>query len=252
MMNPLDLTGKTIMITGASKGLGQATAIYLSRLGARIVAVARNRERLQQTISQLEGSGHFAYSFDLTEVEQIPTWLKTTAQTTGPLFGLVHSAGIVLNRPLKVLNYKDLLAIQRINVDAAVFLSKGFRQKGVREETGSAIVYLSSVAALKGQPALAAYCATKGALVSLARSLALELARDKIRVNCLCPGLVRTQMADDLRASLPPENVNQLEGSYPLGVGVPDDVAYAAAFLLAPAARWITGSALVLDGGYCA
>jgi NAD(P)-dependent dehydrogenase (short-subunit alcohol dehydrogenase family) len=252
MMNPLDLTGKTIMITGASKGIGEATAIYLSRLGATIVAVARDQERLQQTVSQLEGVGHFAYSFDLTEVEQIPAWLKTTAQTSGPLFGLVHSAGIVLNRPLKVLSYKDLAATERINLEAGVFLAKGFRQKGVCEETGSSIVFLSSVAALKGQPALSAYAATKGALISLTRTLAVELARDKVRVNCLCPGLVQTRMAADLFATVPPESVEKIHNAHPLGLGMPDDVAYATAFLLAPAARWITGSVLVLDGGYCA
>jgi len=251
-MNPLDLTGKTVLITGASKGIGQATAIYLSRLGARIVAVARNRDRLDRTVSQLEGTGHSAQTFDLNEVEQIPAWMKTAAQVSGPLYGLVHSAGIVLNRPLRVLSPRDLTDMQRINVDAAVMLAKGFRQKGVREAAGGSIVFLSSVAAFKGKPALAGYSATKGALISLARVLALELVHDGVRVNCVCPGLVRTQMAAELGDFMAPEQLEKLCAEYPLGLGEPDDVAYAVAFLLAPTARWITGTALVADGGYSA
>jgi NAD(P)-dependent dehydrogenase (short-subunit alcohol dehydrogenase family) len=252
MINPFDLTGKTILVTGASRGIGQVTAVFLSRLGARIVAVARDAQRLQATVEQMEGTAHLALAFDLNNVEQLPAWIKTIAEETGPLFGLVHSAGITMNRPLKGLSYQNLLDIQRINVDAAIMLSKGFRQKGIADAAGSSVVYLSSVTAFKTKPALAAYAATKGALISLTKTLALELAAQKIRVNCVCPGLVRTAMVDDLKNILLPEQLEKLYAEYPLGLGEPEDVAYAIAFLLAPAARWITGTALVLDGGYTA
>jgi NAD(P)-dependent dehydrogenase (short-subunit alcohol dehydrogenase family) len=250
MMNPLDLTGKTVLVTGASRGIGRATAVFLSRLGARIVIAGRDEEQLSQTVSQMEGSGHLARSFDLNQVEALPGWVKSVAAETGPLYGLVHSAGIVMNRPLKGLTYQNLLDIQRVNVDAAIMLSKGFRQKDVYEAAGSSVVYLSSVMAYKSKPALAAYAATKGALLSLAKTLALELASQKIRVNCVCPGLVRTAMVEELEEKLLPEQLEKLYAEYPLGLGEPEDVAYAIACLLAPAARWITGSALVLDGGY--
>jgi NAD(P)-dependent dehydrogenase (short-subunit alcohol dehydrogenase family) len=250
MMNPLDLTGKTVLVTGASRGIGRATAVFLSRLGARIVIAGRDEEQLSQTISQMEGSGHLARSFDLNQVEALPGWIKAVAAEAGPLYGLVHSAGVVMNRPLKGLTYQNLLDIQRVNVDAAIMLSKGFRQKDVYEAAGSSVVYLSSVMAYKSKPALAAYAATKGALLSLAKTLALELASQKIRVNCVCPGLVRTAMVEELEEKLLPEQLEKLYAEYPLGLGEPEDVAYAIACLLAPAARWITGSALVLDGGY--
>lgn len=252
MLNPLDLTGKTILVTGASRGIGQATAVYLSQLGARVVAVGRNEQQLAETLSKMNGDGHLTRSFDLNRVEELPAWIKSIATETGSLYGFVHSAGVTLNRALKSLTYQNLLDMQRINVDAAIMLSKGFRQKDVHEPAGSSIVYLSSVTAFKSKPALTAYAATKGALISLAKTLALELAGQNIRVNCVCPGLVRTAMVEELEEKLLPEQLEKLYAEYPLGLGQPQDVAYAIACLLAPAARWITGSALVLDGGYTA
>jgi NAD(P)-dependent dehydrogenase (short-subunit alcohol dehydrogenase family) len=252
MMNPLDLTGKTVMVTGASKGIGAGTAVYLSRLGARIIAVARDPERLSQTVAKLEGGGHQSISFDLAEVDKIAAWLKEVARSTGPLYGLVHSAGIAFNRPLQVFSHKNMADTLRINVEAAMMLTKGFRQNGVFEKGGSSVVYLSSVAAWKGQAAVSGYAASKGALVSMARALAIELANDKIRVNCICPGLVQTEMEAVLHEVLPPESLKRLHERHVLGLGSVEDVAYATAFLLAPAARWITGSSLMIDGGYTA
>jgi len=252
MINPLDLTGKAVMITGASKGIGAGTAVYLSRLGARIIAVARDCERLAGTLAQLDGRGHQSISFDLAEVDKIAPWMKDLARSSGPLYGLVHSAGIAFNRPLQVFSAKNMSDTLRINLEAAMMLTKGFRQNGVCEKGGSSVVYLSSVAAWRGQAAVSGYAASKGALISMARALAIELANEKIRVNCVCPGLVQTEMAAVLHDVLPPESVKRLHERHVLGLGTVEDVAYAAALLLSPSARWITGSALITDGGYTA
>jgi NAD(P)-dependent dehydrogenase (short-subunit alcohol dehydrogenase family) len=245
------MTGKTVLVTGASSGIGQAICRYLNRLGARIVAVARNQARLEETVASLSGEGHEAIQFDLSRVEDIPAWLKGVVQRTGRLYGLVHSAGVVFNEPLKVFSYDHFQIMQRLNVDAGLMLVKAFSPKPVRAPD-AAVVLVSSVAAFKGKPSLAGYSATKGALVAATKVLGRELAGAGVRVNCVCPGLVETPMAFDLDNVITPEQLEALRAEYPLGFGMPDDVAYATAFLLAPSARWITGTALVLDGGYSA
>lgn len=251
MINPLDLTGQTILVTGASSGIGRETARLISQLGARVVLVARNEERLAETLRSLDGGGHMVEPFDISSADEIPRWLKRISTSSGPLHGLVHSAGIHKLRPLRVLTAKTVEDTMRVNVGAALGLAKGFCQKGVCAPSGS-IVFLSSVTALAGQAGNAAYAASKGAVVALTRALAVELAGDRIRVNCVAPGVVTTEMGQGLLEMLTPEQRGALEAMHLLGFGSARDVSYAIAFLLAGTARWITGTVLVADGGYTA
>lgn len=250
-MNPLDMTGRTILVTGASSGIGHETAVLLSQLGARVVLVARNRDRLEQTLKQLEGTGHAVEPFDLGQYEGIPQWMRDLTRTHGLLDGLVHSAGIQITSPLKTLDAKQVESLWTLNVMASLWLAKGYRQRGVNKDWGS-VVFISSVAGLVGIPALTAYGASKGAVNALTRSLAMELAREKIRVNCIAPGMVKTEMFEEITQRLTPENFTALEHEYPLGFGEPIDVANAAAYLLSSSSKWITGTTLVVDGGYTA
>jgi len=248
MVNPLDLSGKRILVTGASAGIGQGTAILLSKLGARVICVGRREAGLAETQSMMEGEGHRFVQFDLTQIDEIPKWMKELAADGGLLSGLVHCAGITFARPLRIMTPKDFSAIVTIHLEAAVFLVKGFRQKGVCDGGGS-VVFLSSVAAIRGVPSIAAYAASKGGLISLARTLALELMGEKIRVNCVLPALVQTAMTDHYESMLTPEDFQKVKDGYPMGFGTPEDVANAIAFFLSGASRWITGASLVLDGG---
>jgi 3-oxoacyl-[acyl-carrier protein] reductase len=251
MINPLDLTGQTILVTGASSGIGRETARLISQLGARVVLAGRNEERLAETLRSLDGDGHRVEPLDLALVDEIPRWLKNISTSSGPLHGLVHSAGIYKLRPLRVLSAKTADDILRINVGAAIALAKGFLQKGVCASPGS-IVFLSSVTGLTGQAGMAAYAASKGAIVALTRALAVELAGERIRVNCVAPGVVATEMGQSLLGMLTPEQSAALEAMHLLGFGSARDVSHAIAFLLAETARWITGTVLVVDGGYTA
>ncbi|MGV3616334.1 MAG: SDR family NAD(P)-dependent oxidoreductase [Fimbriimonas sp.] len=247
----MNLTGRTIVVTGASSGIGRETCLVLSRLGARLILVGRNEANLEETRSQLEGGEHLVRPFDLTQTETLPAWLKGIAAETGPLHGAVHSAGLHQARPVRSYSPDDIRAIFQINVEAAAMLTKAYRQKGVRAESGS-VVYVASVVGLVGQAGVSTYSATKGALVALTKSVALELASERVRVNCVAPGVVETEMSGALRDKMTPEQFERIETMHPLGIGAANDAAMAIAFLLSDAAKWITGTALVVDGGYTA
>lgn len=251
MINPMDLKDRTILVTGASSGIGRETAILLSQLGAHLILVGRNLEQLSKTLFSLEGTAHQVYAFDLSAVDEIPRWMKEVISASGPLYGLVHSAGVQFTRPLRIMSSESIEELMRINVTASIFLAKAFRQKEVSVDSGS-IVYLSSVMGLVGQSGQSAYSASKGALVTLTKSLALELSRENIRVNCVAPAMVNTEMTEKMLELLTPEQIKQIEIMHPLGIGRPRDVANAIAFLIADTGRWITGTTLVVDGGYTA
>jgi NAD(P)-dependent dehydrogenase (short-subunit alcohol dehydrogenase family) len=251
IVNPLSLSGRRILVTGASSGIGRETAGLLSRLGARVVLVGRSHERLQQAAALMHGSGHRQEAFDLEQCEEIPAWLRTIVSEFGLLHGLVHSAGITLDVPLRVLRAEQVDRVMRINVGAALALAKGFRQKGICSGGGS-LVLLSSVISTAGRAGVSAYAASKGAVAAMTRSLAVEMARDGIRVNCVAPAFVRTEMLDSIKGRLTPEQYREIEAMHLLGTGEPEDVAHAVAFLLADTGRWITGTTLTVDGGYTA
>jgi NAD(P)-dependent dehydrogenase (short-subunit alcohol dehydrogenase family) len=248
--NPMDLAGSTVLVTGASGGIGRETAILLSSLNARLVLTGRNRERLEQTLSCLSGEGHRIEPFDLARTEQIPQWFRSLTEA-GPLRGLVHAAGRQLTSPIRFAAVQSTEELFRTNLHSGIMLVRGFCQKNCHTAEGS-IVFVSSVMGLVGKRDISVYSATKAALIGLAKSLAVELARDQIRVNCVAPAFVQTEMLDGVRELLSPEQFEALEKAHPLGFGTARDVANAIAFLLAGTGRWITGSVLVVDGGYSA
>jgi len=248
----LSLVGRRIVVTGASSGIGRATAVALSQLGASVIAVGRNPERLNQTMITMQPGGHSSYLLDLAEnIDALPGVVSEWARNHGPFNGLVHCAGIEMTLPVRQMDAVSLDKIMRVNTGAALMLVKGMCQKGNYDRPCS-VVMISSVAALTGQAAHSAYSASKGALSAMSRSLAMELARKHIRVNTVCPGQVATEMDETVRAKLGSEKYESIIAAHPLGLGRPIDVAGAIAFLLSDASAWITGTDLIVDGGFTA
>jgi NAD(P)-dependent dehydrogenase (short-subunit alcohol dehydrogenase family) len=250
--NPMELTGRGVLVTGASSGLGRATAVLLSRLGARVFLIGRDETRLQETLRALEGQGHDAMSFDLNQTEKIPGLLVDLAGRFLPFSGVVHAAGNAQLKPLRVCRPQDLDDLHRIHVVAASQLLRGLTKRGVTAPGGCSVVILGSIASLRGASGMASYCTAKAAVLGLIRAAALELAQDKIRVNAVLPGYCETAMTDGTSQLRSAEHVQKTIAEHPLGVGRPEDVANAVAFLIADTARWITGSSLVVDGGFTA
>jgi NAD(P)-dependent dehydrogenase (short-subunit alcohol dehydrogenase family) len=251
MSQELNLSGRTILVTGASAGIGSDTATLLAELGASVILVGRDADRLLNVAGKLDGSGHHVEPFDLNQLDMIPAWMKSIATKAGELHGLVHCAGVSQTIPLRVLTAKSAEDVMRINVVAAMMLAKGFRQKGVRAEDSS-LVFVSSVMGLTGAAARAAYCASKGAVIAMTKAIALELASENIRCNCVAPAFVRTKMLDELVAATGPDQIAAVEARHPLGFGEPRDVSNAIAYLLSPMSRWTTGTTITVDGGYTA
>ncbi|MEZ5278009.1 MAG: SDR family oxidoreductase [Opitutaceae bacterium] len=243
-MNPFDLTGKTILVTGATAGLGRQTAITLSRLGARLIITGRNESRLEATAAELSGSEHLAYPADLTQTAARDALV---AQMPG-LDGISHCAGVTLLHPFKFSTERHYHEVYAINVEAPLFLTQRLF-KGKRLNHGASIVFVSSLGAFIGARGHSIYAGSKAALVGVMRVLAHELAVSRIRVNCLSPGMVKTEVVDGFAQQVSRELVDADEARYPLGYGHPEDVANAVAFFLSPAGKWITGQNLIMDGG---
>jgi NAD(P)-dependent dehydrogenase (short-subunit alcohol dehydrogenase family) len=249
--NPFSLEGKHILVTGASSGIGREVAVWLSSQGARITLVARDQQRLEETRQRLTGDGHSIAAVDFLTTVDVSAWMKGLAKQSTPFDGLVHAAGIQAPMPIRATSLSHWEKIMATNVTSSFSLIKAFRQKGVCQGASS-IVLISSVMAKAGEPALLGYCASKGAVESMVRAAAIELAREGIRVNCVAPGVVKTEMADTLKDLVGVDSMELIERKHPLGFGSPADVAYAVNYLLSPAARWVTGTSLVVDGGYLA
>jgi len=250
--NPMDLSGRHILVTGASSGIGRQTSILISKLGAKVTISGRNQEQLDNTIALLEGTGHRSAAFDLNNVSRIPTWIREQAAIGGMFHGAVHVAGLRQTIPLRVLELDSIDEMMRVNFSSGVMLARGFRQKGCRAPGEGSLVFLGSIAGLVGDVGITAYAASKAALLGLTRSLAVELAAEGIRVNAVAPGIVASEMWQRQKAGLTPEQVENIQRKYPIGIGTVEDVANGIAFLLADTSRWITGTTLVMDGGFTA
>ena len=248
----LDFAGQWVVVTGASSGLGRAVAVELARYGARLVLVGRDSARLSETASQLGATEHRTLKLDLLQLDKISAEIIRVREDVGPLYGLCHAAGVVSTRPLQSNTVEVVRAQLDVNLLAGLEMARAVCRRDVMKPEGGSLLFFSSVYGRVGMAGQIGYCATKGAVASAVRAMAIELARRNIRVNSISPGLVFTEMTRQSLGVLSAEHVAKLEAAHPLGTGQPEDVARSAVFLLAPGTRWITGADLAVDGGFTA
>lgn len=253
MYNPFSLEGKTILVTGASSGIGRQCAIDCSKMGARVVAIARNQERLDETLSVLDGDGHHSYSYDFSDTDGIAELVSTVVNDCGRIGGMVYAAGVEKTLPFKMLKSDDYSEIFKVNTISAFEMAKNIsniKNFNKLDGVGGGIVFISSITASIARVGTAAYSASKGAMVSAARVLASELAARKIRVNCISPGTVLTPLMQNYLDKLSEEDYQKRIGGFPLGLGETTDISNACIYLLSDASRWITGQNIIIDGGF--
>ena len=243
-MNQFSLKGKTILVTGASSGIGAATAIECTRQGARVVISGRNEEKLQAVYSQLEGSGHQYVICDLCCTEDVENLCNQLPE----LDGLVFCAGITRTIPVKRIKQNDIDDIFSTNlISPIIIVNQAVKLKRINK--GGSIVFISSISSSYADMGNSVYAATKGGLISFARVLALELAPKGIRANCIRPGFVAgTGMTEGL-TRLTDEQIELERQKYPLGFGETSDIANGIIYLLSDASKWVTGTSLTIDGG---
>jgi NAD(P)-dependent dehydrogenase (short-subunit alcohol dehydrogenase family) len=245
MKNPFSLVGKTILVTGASSGIGRAVAVSCSQMGATLIITGRNVIRLGETFSMLEGEGHRQLSSDLTHTDEMDKLVEQLPK----LDGIVNNAGIAKPLVLQLAEAEDVNEIMQINAFAPIHLTRLVLQHK-KLNKGASLVFISSVngnnCAYIGSTI---YAASKSALTGFMKGVALELAPRGIRANCINPGMIETELLKD--GTIGKEELDLDRLRYPLRrYGNPEEVANAAVYLLSDATQWITGSSLLIDGGY--
>ena len=244
-MTPSELKGKTILVTGASSGLGKQCAITASEQGATTIITGRNAERLQDTFGKLSGTGHKMFIADLTVQADISAMVDQIPD----LNGVVYSTGISDLAPARFVKQQEIDKTFSISYNASVLLTSELLAKKKLVKNACSLVFISTISTKYPFVGGTMYISAKAALESYAKVLALELAPKGIRSNSLSPAFVRTPMLDDTAEKYSDEAVRKIEAQQLLGLGEPEDVANVVAFFLSDAARWITASNLILGGG---
>lgn len=251
--SPFSLSDKNILITGASSGIGRACAVAADRMGASLFLFDRDEERLHETLSNTSRSKqHRIFSLDLTNYDDVRILFETFKKEKLDLHGLVNCAGISTTTPLSRSGPEKIQHFVDINVSSGIHMSQQFARKYFISQSGASIVFIASVMGIVGEVGKTLYSITKGALTAASRSMALELAPKGIRVNCISPGVVETPLTKNAVYNRSSDAMAAITRLHPLGLGKPDDIANAVIYLLSDASRWVTGSNLVVDGGYTA
>ncbi|WP_137899203.1 SDR family oxidoreductase [Sphingomonas sp. 2SG] len=245
------LSGRHLLVTGASSGLGRAAALAFAEAGARLTLMGRDTGRLDETRARLAGERHAAVATAFNDLEATAEAVKAIVSEHGTLDGVFHAAGTELVRPMRMFKNNNAAELFGAALYGSLGIARAAASRGVLSD-GASLVIMSSVAGLRGTAGMVGYSAAKAAVDGVVRSLACELAPRRIRVNSIAAGAVETEMHARLAKTLGESAIDQYERRHLLGFGRPADITNAAMFLLSSASTWITGTTLMVDGGYTA
>lgn len=241
---PFHITNKVILVTGATSGIGSQVVKSIIQMGGKVVVSARNIEKLEAIKSELGENIIQNIPCDLTKEEEI----EFLANEIKTIDGVVHCAGLVTPYPIRYLSFEKLNETMHLNFYSSVALI-GFLDRKKKLQKGASIVFISSISSQFPHKGGSAYGASKAALETFSKVVALEYASKGIRSNCVSPGMVNTPLYEKASEDASHETMQAHIDKYPLGIGQPEDVANAIIYLLSDASRWVTGTNIILDGG---
>lgn len=249
--NPFSLEDKVIVISGAASGIARQCAISCSKMGAKLILLDLNEDGLKETMGMVERpKDHYFASVNLTEYVRVGEIIREAVIKVGRINGLLNCAGISTTNLFKLTKPEELDKFFHVNVYTGYFLAQECTKMGNLSKEGGSIVFFSSVAGSFGEVGKSTYGMTKAALLNLAKHLACEMARKKVRVNSISPGVICTPINMNLPHMKDPEKRAALEAQHLLGLGETSDIANACIYLLSDASRWVTGTNLFVDGGF--
>ena len=244
-----DNNSKKILIAGASKGIGFATAEMLLAGGCKVIAAARNVEAMTEKYKQY-GNNVEIYDCDFSDTEAIAAFAEKVNKESGPISGMVYTAGAQLTMPISMNKPDKVRELFTLNTFAPIELIRCFSKKKMISENGASFVLISSLSAHEGATGKSLYAATKGALEGFLNTAALELVQRNIRLNAIVPGIIETDMSKEFLDRMTEEQRISIDKAYPLGLGKPEDAASLIVWLLSDESRWATGQSYVIDGGH--
>lgn len=251
MRDLLNIKNRRYLVTGAASGIGRATALLLSEMGAHVLLVDINKEKLLEVQSECQNETDILV-IDLTDDKSIKPLIKEKVSTFGKLNGFVHCAGLPYIAPIKVVNAEKTERLYKLNTYAAIELAKACSSKQIYAGSDGSFVLISSVYGLVGSAANVGYAMSKGAIIAITKSMAMELVANGIRVNCVAPGFIKTPMANKVDGMMDESYDERLNALHPMGLGETEDIANAILFLLSDMSKWVTGAVLNVDGGFTA
>ena len=246
------LLNKRILITGASSGIGANTAVQFAKFGAKLILIGRNHTKLQNLLEGLVNSeDHSTIICDLNVADSAFDAITTLNRNLLPIDGIFHAAGSELIKPINLIKQKDVNEVFSSSIFSAISFSRALVKEQIINKGGS-VIFMSSIAAIAGNYGLTAYSASKAAINGLVKSLAVELSPRLIRVNCVVSGAIESPMHQRISKNISIKSLEEYKLRHPLGFGKTSDISNLALFLMSDASKWITGSEIVIDGGYTA